>query len=897
MATRRFGPTFGAGTAIVEQAGQQPIAPGAKGWAAYGGVLERGPVGKLIIALDSASYNRQCGSLDFAGGELPLAAKHFYNLANGAGGLLLVRVTDGNEATAEIPIYTRQLPRTRLGTLKADNPGAWGGKSQLLTANTPTDVATDIAETTIDTGLSLKTDELTGGYVELAGVPNASYKITGNDNTGVVTVEADSTMLADLLDGSDPTNNRFYLLLENGGKELTVEIGDGVDDPVNQFRLSVYLDDDLVKDWQNLSTDPSSAAYWVDIINDDSSNYYVEAVDLFTGAHVPSARPANVWSTFTSLTATVLTAVIHEFAINSVSDGDPTFTLGTTTDDHIAQTITLTMTSPTAYTAVSDKFGVLGTAGSGTLGSLYTPNNKWTPSFTVTAGGTALTTSDTLVFAYKPFVPDELIGGRLYPDPDVDRRLYYRIVDNDHKTITVAAGSTMSTDVTVTSGVAATGSITEVAQANHVDGETFVLNDGVHPAITFYYDVTGTYTPGGGYDQYNVRLNIFGASSSNDVATIVATAVNTANGPTFAISAGTVVGALVPLANIASNGALGNIAIIETVADVGFAVTGMSSGITGTSDVFRVQAPLPMSGGRDGIADLTDADYTLQLWDVSSSPFNNTVDRNLGLVKFANPGVTSTVVQKAGIAYASSKNHQYRVEVPVNVIDEVGFDEYVNDTIGRSDYAVVSVPSRGYIANPDGSARLKEITLTGMIHGREARISVDYDGYHKAQAGEEAVLPDLLELPTGDVALNEEFLNPKGINVIKKKQGNYVLWGDRTLWVNAEWKWKHQREQMSYYEHVLQESFDFIIFAINDAEADSQVRTALQSFFVPEYTKRAIRGDTFEDAAQIKVDSENNTNATRADGDLFADVSLRLADTVERFIIRISKQGIFESVG
>ena len=126
--------------------------------------------------------------------------------------------------------------------------------------------------------------------------------------------------------------------------------------------------------------------------------------------------------------------------------------------------------------------------------------------------------------------------------------------------------------------------------------------------------------------------------------------------------------------------------------------------------------------------------------------------------------------------------------------------------------------------------------------------------------------------------------------------GYFVLWGDRTLHLDPAWKFKHHRELMSYYEHVLQENFDFIVFAINDPETEAVALTTLNAFFLPEFVKRAIRGSKFTDAAVIKIDSENNTNATRAAGDLFADISLRLADTVERFIIRIGKQGIFESV-
>ena len=125
-------------------------------------------------------------------------------------------------------------------------------------------------------------------------------------------------------------------------------------------------------------------------------------------------------------------------------------------------------------------------------------------------------------------------------------------------------------------------------------------------------------------------------------------------------------------------------------------------------------------------------------------------------------------------------------------------------------------------------------------------------------------------------------------------KGNFVIWGDRTLYTDPTWKWKHQRELMSYYENVLRESFDWIVFMINDPISENLAKVALRSFFEPEYAKRALRGDTFEDACIIKIDGENNTNATRAAGDMYADVTLRLADTIERFLLRMSKAGIFD---
>jgi hypothetical protein len=411
---------------------------------------------------------------------------------------------------------------------------------------------------------------------------------------------------------------------------------------------------------------------------------------------------------------------------------------------------------------VSDRFGSLGAV---TLGTPFAPTNKYVPPFTVTAGATPLVATNTLVIRYRPFKFDQFIGGYLYPDRVNFKRDKFRIVDNDHKTITVAAGTDLTTMATA-------------------------------------------------------------------------------------------------------------------------------------ADEFMVSAAVEMVGGRNGISAVVDATYQT-VWESSTSPFNDVEGQNLGLVKFATPGINSTAVQKAGVAYADAKNHQYRAEFPANILTDNAALSYVQDTLGRSDYMTIFFPSYGDVPHPDpASARegkRKTIPTTGMQLGREARIVSDFDGYHKAQAGIDATLPRLLAIPTLDKKLNEELLNPIGINVIKKSRGNYVLWGDRTCNLDPSWKFKHQREQMSYYEHVLQENFDFIIFTINDRLSDRQAETALIAFFMPEFTKRALRGADFKSACIIKVDDELNTDASRANGDKVASVSLRLADTTERFIIKIGKQGIFEA--
>jgi hypothetical protein len=778
---RIFGANRAAGTRIEEQEGKQTIEPGALGFAGYAGLFEKGPVGTLQLVTSRTLFDRIYGGI-IPESLAPDAARDYYSLANGAGGLAVVRVTDGDERVATTTLYSRNADAlVEFGRIDAKNGGRWGGKQKLFTA--VVDDEADISNTTLQVGAANDDDfalnELKGGWVEIDGVSNKRYPITGNTAGGLITVAADQTMRADLIAATadPPTNLRYYVVLENASKQISIQINDGEEKKDEEFSLEVFVDGVTVSKYGNLHTDPLNARYWVNVINNDGSNYEITATDLFSGAHVAASRPANQYLNVASVAANILTATIHSFTIASAL-GNPTLTLGTTSDTHVAQKITITMGSATAGTAVSDKFGALGAV---TLGTLFSPptaaggalKNKWVPPFTVTAGAGALAAADVLTIQYKPLpVGNALATYLVYPDKAGEPRDTYRVVSNTHKTITFAT---------------------------------------------------------------NVDLTTITAASAD----------------------------------------------------------------------FMVVAPYALGNGADGNASVVDSHYIDTAWDTESSPFNRTRGKNLGLVKYATPGVTSTAVQRAGVAYAEAKNHQYRVEIPANITGDIQALTYVHDTIGRSDYIKVSHPSFGSVPDPDPAAqregKRKVVSLTGMIHGREARIAADFLGYHKAQAGVDAVLPRLLDTALGDRDLDEELLNPGGVNVIKKVGGNYVLWGDRTPHRDSSFKFAHKREQLSYYEQVFIESFDFLIFGINDADSDADARTSIIEFFRPEFAKRALRGDQLvggkNPAMILKIDNELNTDAVRSAGNKIAEISLRLADTTERFIIRIGQQGVFEDVG
>jgi len=98
--------------------------------------------------------------------------------------------------------------------------------------------------------------------------------------------------------------------------------------------------------------------------------------------------------------------------------------------------------------------------------------------------------------------------------------------------------------------------------------------------------------------------------------------------------------------------------------------------------------------------------------------------------------------------------------------------------------------------------------------------------------------------------------------------------------------------------NLLQENYDWLIFAIHNAETRQRALQSLRMYFRGEHRNGGLDNDVvFEKAAVIKLDREFNPDDIKAAGEMVCHIALKLPDTVERFVIQISKQGIFESVG
>jgi len=874
MAQRRFGPTQGAGVVIIEEEAEKVIDPAALGVCGMAGVFQKGRIGELI-SLPTATIARQKIGSYIPESVAPDNVFDFYAHGTGAGELYASRVTDGTEKTASLGIKSRKTPlRQEVMTASADNAGRWAGKEQTVVGQ-----YTAVTNTTLSTGKTVELDEWKDGTLVLAELPGQAFKILSNTTAGVLTLAPDADLTVGL-PGSDVT---YAIVLTNDGKEVRILFQDGLENPLTEWSMKIFEDGIEVYKYDNLSSDPLSSRYYEKMVNEDDSNYWVKLTDTFTGTINADIRPANFAGLSVGLTATVLTRNVTEVQVSAANDATGEF-VEAPGANIIAGQVTLTNTA----------------AGTRAAGNVQVSTN---PSDT-----------DTLTLDFSPV--DGVSGTRVITFKTV-------VVDADNEVL-IGATAADSRDnlLTFLGGMTyAAGRfsyVTSEAPASSIDIVSLDANDLLNAGTEFTESSTNfTFVDMiGGVDQTWSYVS----AEQPDLPATVLTTGKPLVAPNSWLPGGTLHSThltddfgIADTITIVSdplpvNGLAGGFLIpkkserrikYQIVSNTASTMT-VRTGSDMTTDAvvgdeYVVQAATALGGGYDGVAGVTDQDF-IDAWDIPSSVFNQLQGKNKGLVKFASPGISSTSVQNAGKSYAEAKNHQYRIEIPVNITTDEAAEKYINDTLGRNDFGVVSFPSYGSVVDPLGEGGLKEISLTGAIFGREALVAKNFQGYFKAAAGTTVTLPRVEKIPTGERELDEELLNPQGINVIKKKEGNFILWGDRTISIDSAFKFKHQREYLSHIEHILQENFDFIIFAINNADTITVAETALTVFFIGEFAKGAFDGATFAEGVRIKIDSEINTPITAAAGDLNAQIRLKIVNTVERFVISIGKAGIFEEL-
>lgn len=222
--------------------------------------------------------------------------------------------------------------------------------------------------------------------------------------------------------------------------------------------------------------------------------------------------------------------------------------------------------------------------------------------------------------------------------------------------------------------------------------------------------------------------------------------------------------------------------------------------------------------------------------------------QNLGLVRIACPGISDLSVQKAGLDYAANRAFEYRVEVPLAYNTPASAENFINQELGRSDFASAAFPSYAFVTNPLGAGK-RMVTLSGLIMGRESNKASTVQGYHDPAAGVNDVLPGVLSLPYKAYPEDEAVINMAGLQTIKMWQGNAVIWGVRGPSINQLWDFLHIRRTQSNYIRIFLESRSLFetLFRPSSPASVEAILMRLDNFFANEYKKGAINNNlTFQ---------------------------------------------------
>lgn len=177
---------------------------------------------------------------------------------------------------------------------------------------------------------------------------------------------------------------------------------------------------------------------------------------------------------------------------------------------------------------------------------------------------------------------------------------------------------------------------------------------------------------------------------------------------------------------------------------------------------------------------------------------------------------------------------------------------------------------------------------SGHIAGVYARVDGER-GVHKAPAN--VPLLGALDLQFNTSKAKQDGLNPKGVNVIRKLNGNILVWGARTLGgdKNLEFKYINVRRHFCYLKDSIDKGTQWVVFEPNTPELWAKIRRNISAFLTLEWRKGALFGTTPQEAFYVKCDAENNPPALRDLGQVVIEIGVAVVKPAEFVIFRLSQ--------
>jgi phage tail sheath protein FI len=190
---------------------------------------------------------------------------------------------------------------------------------------------------------------------------------------------------------------------------------------------------------------------------------------------------------------------------------------------------------------------------------------------------------------------------------------------------------------------------------------------------------------------------------------------------------------------------------------------------------------------------------------------------------------------------------------------------------------------------------------TGHIGGIYARVDTER-GVHKAPANE--VVRGIINRDLGGdqkplrYILNkqqQDFLNPKGVNVIRdfRADGRGIrVWGARTQSSDGMWKYINVRRLFIFVEESIDQGTQWAVFEPNYEQTWSAIRLSVSAFLRTVWRNGALAGVTEDEAFFVKCDRTTMTQDDWDNGRLICLIGIAPVKPAEFVIFRISQKTV-----
>jgi phage tail sheath protein FI len=254
------------------------------------------------------------------------------------------------------------------------------------------------------------------------------------------------------------------------------------------------------------------------------------------------------------------------------------------------------------------------------------------------------------------------------------------------------------------------------------------------------------------------------------------------------------------------------------------------------------------------------------------------------------PGATDKAVQNAILDHCEDKNLQDRfaiLDAALGKPDDLTAQN-VFKGVRSSKYAAIYFP---WIKVFDPAAQeVIAVPPSGHIAGIYARVDAER-GVHKAPANE--VIRGALDVDTPISRRDQDGLNPDGVNVIRKFNGNITVWGARTIGGerNGEWKYINVRRLFIYLRESIDRGTQWVVFEPNTPELWAKITRNITAFLTNVWRDGALFGNTPQEAFYVKCDEEINPPEVRDQGQVVTEIGVAVVRPAEFVIFRISQWG------